>query len=253
MLKFVRSGLCAQAMPKPAQATRATGTLCTLALAAWLGACSSTPPAADNAGSPVVTRTAANTVWASPEAVAAAQEAARVAAAERDARERAETARRSAPAPTADKPPASTTTAAAAGAGTGATAGAAPAAPSAGSQVIVPGTMAAEPLQRVVYFDYDSFSLRPEAQPMVERRARAMLNQAQTKLLLEGHADERGGSEYNLALGQKRAEAVLRALAVLGVPVERMEATSFGSSRPAVEGRDEQAWSQNRRVEIKEQ
>jgi peptidoglycan-associated lipoprotein len=105
---------------------------------------------------------------------------------------------------------------------------------------------------RLIYFDYDSVALRAEAQPMVERRARALLNQPQARLLLEGHADERGGSEYNLALGQKRAEAVLRALVVLGVPEARLEATSFGSTRPAVEGRDENAWSQNRRVEIKE-
>jgi peptidoglycan-associated lipoprotein len=213
-------------------------------------ACTSAPPATDTGDGPVVTRTAANTVWATPEAVAAAQEAARSAAAERDARVRAEAAaRRSPPAAAADKPQASTT----APAGTaGATAEVSPSAPGTGGQAIGPGTMAVEPLQRVVYFDYDSFALRAEAQPMVERRARALLNQPQARLLLEGHADERGGSEYNLALGQKRAEAVLRALVVVGVPEARLEATSFGSTRPAVEGRDENAWSQNRRVEIKE-
>jgi len=67
---------------------------------------------------------------------------------------------------------------------------------------------------------------------------------------LEGHTDERGGREYNLALGQRRAEAVRRALAVLGVSDNQMEAVSFGKEKPAVPGSDEAAWAKNRRVEI---
>ena len=69
---------------------------------------------------------------------------------------------------------------------------------------------------------------------------------------LQGHADERGGREYNLALGQKRAEAVARALELLGVNPAQIEAVSFGEERPAVEGRDEAAWAKNRRVELKD-
>jgi peptidoglycan-associated lipoprotein len=67
---------------------------------------------------------------------------------------------------------------------------------------------------------------------------------------LEGHTDERGGREYNLALGQRRAEAVRRALALLGVADSQMEAVSFGKEKPAVPGSDEAAWAKNRRVEI---
>jgi peptidoglycan-associated lipoprotein len=226
--------------------------LCMAATAALLAACAnplSTPSTAAGDAA-VVTRTADNTVWATPAAIEAARQAARQAAAERDARVRAEAAAARAAAQPAAATMAGST------AGTAATTGLAAATAPAQRPSAEPGTganaEAPAPLQRVVYFDYDSDSLRPEAQPMVERRARALLSQPQARLLLEGHADERGGSEYNLALGQRRAQAVLRALVLLGVPEDRLEATSLGSTRPAVEGRDEQAWSQNRRVEIKE-
>ena len=69
-------------------------------------------------------------------------------------------------------------------------------------------------------------------------------------MVLEGHTDERGGREYNLALGQKRADAVRRALALMGVQETQMEAVSFGKEKPAVQGSGEEAWSQNRRVEL---
>ena len=71
-------------------------------------------------------------------------------------------------------------------------------------------------------------------------------------MVVEGHTDERGGREYNLALGQKRAEAVAKSLALLGVPESRIEAVSFGEERPAVAGADESAWSRNRRAELKD-
>ncbi|WP_160012802.1 OmpA family protein, partial [Rhizobium sp. 18055] len=70
------------------------------------------------------------------------------------------------------------------------------------------------------------------------------------KVMIEGHTDDRGGREYNLALGQKRAEAVRRALGLLGVPDSQMEAVSFGKEKPAVQGNSEDAFSQNRRVEL---
>jgi peptidoglycan-associated lipoprotein len=71
-------------------------------------------------------------------------------------------------------------------------------------------------------------------------------------MVIEGHTDERGGREYNLALGQKRAEAVLRALVMLGAADNQLEAVSFGKERPAVQGSDEAAWAQNRRAELKD-
>lgn len=103
---------------------------------------------------------------------------------------------------------------------------------------------------RLVYFDYDSFQIKAESQPIIEAHARFLRANPQRKVSLEGHTDERGGREYNLALGQKRAEAVRRALALLGVADAQMEAVSFGKEKPAATGSDEAAWAQNRRVEI---
>ena len=103
---------------------------------------------------------------------------------------------------------------------------------------------------RLVYFDYDSFQIKADSQPIIEAHARFLRANPQRKVSLEGHTDERGGREYNLALGQKRAEAVRRALALLGVSDGQMEAVSFGKEKPAVMGSDEAAWAQNRRVEI---
>lgn len=105
-------------------------------------------------------------------------------------------------------------------------------------------------VSRLVYFDYDSFDLKPESQSVIEAHARFLRANAQRKVSLEGHTDERGGREYNLALGQKRAEAVRRALSLLGVADAQMEAVSFGKEKPAATGSDEAAWAQNRRVEI---
>lgn len=106
-------------------------------------------------------------------------------------------------------------------------------------------------LPSTIYFDYDSFLVRPDALPTVEGYAKRMQATPSQHLTLEGHTDERGGREYNLALGQKRAEAVLRSLTLLGVADDKLEAVSMGEEQPAVEGADEAAWSQNRRVEFK--
>lgn len=103
---------------------------------------------------------------------------------------------------------------------------------------------------KVIYFDYDSFAIRPESQPIVEAHARHLKADRNRKANLEGHTDERGGREYNLALGQKRSEAVRRALTLLGVPDSQLEAVSYGKEKPAVQGSDEAAWAQNRRVEL---
>lgn len=105
---------------------------------------------------------------------------------------------------------------------------------------------------RVLYFDYDSFTLRDEAKPIIEAHARRLMSDRSQRMLVEGHADERGSHEYNLALGQKRADAVVRALTLVGAPAAQLEAVSFGEERPAVRAANEEAWSKNRRVELKD-
>jgi len=104
--------------------------------------------------------------------------------------------------------------------------------------------------ERVVYFDYDSFVIKPEYQTLIEAHSRFLKANNGRKVVIEGHTDERGGREYNLALGQKRSEAVRRALALLGVPDSQVEAVSFGKEKPAMPGSDEAAMAQNRRAEL---
>ena len=106
-------------------------------------------------------------------------------------------------------------------------------------------------VSHVVFFDYDSFVIKAEARPVIENHARFLQTNKQRKAMLEGHTDERGGREYNLALGQKRAEAVQRALVLLGVPESQLEAVSYGKEKPAAQGADEASYAKNRRVEFK--
>ena len=103
---------------------------------------------------------------------------------------------------------------------------------------------------RVLYFDYDSFTIKPEFQGAIEMHARFLSTNKTRKIAIEGHTDERGGREYNLALGQKRAEAVRRSLALLGVAETQVEAVSFGKEKPAMTGDTEDAFAKNRRAEI---
>lgn len=103
---------------------------------------------------------------------------------------------------------------------------------------------------RTVYFDYDSFAIRPEFQSVIEAHAKFIKADKAKKVAIEGHTDERGGREYNLALGQKRAEAVRRAMGLLGVAENQVEAVSFGKEKPAVQGSTEAAMEKNRRAEI---
>jgi len=103
---------------------------------------------------------------------------------------------------------------------------------------------------RVIYFDYDSYTIRPEFQPVIEAHAKYLRANATRKVVLEGHTDERGGREYNLALGQKRSEAVRKALVLLGVPESQLEAVSFGKEKPVALGSDEESMAKNRRAEI---
>ena len=103
---------------------------------------------------------------------------------------------------------------------------------------------------RIIYFDYDSNEIKPQFQQLIEAHARYLKANTARHVVIEGHTDERGGSEYNLALGQRRSEAVRRALGLLGVPDAQVEAVSLGKEKPAIEGHDESAWQQNRRAEI---
>jgi peptidoglycan-associated lipoprotein len=101
-----------------------------------------------------------------------------------------------------------------------------------------------------VYFDFDSYSIRPEFQTVIEAHARVLKADKAKKASIQGHTDERGGREYNLALGQKRAEAVRRALSLSGVSDAQMEAVSFGKEKPAMLGGSDAAMEKNRRAEI---
>lgn len=103
---------------------------------------------------------------------------------------------------------------------------------------------------RIIYFDYDSNEIKPEFQSLIEQHARFLRANPSRRVVIEGHTDERGGREYNLALGQRRAESVRRAMGLLGVTDAQVEAVSFGEEKPASPGADESAWSQNRRAEI---
>jgi peptidoglycan-associated lipoprotein len=105
---------------------------------------------------------------------------------------------------------------------------------------------------RIVYFDFDSFTIKDEYRPMIDANAKVLSTLKTKRIMIEGHTDERGGREYNLALGQKRAESVARAMALLGVSENQIEAVSFGKERPAAQGSDEAAWAKNRRAEIKD-
>lgn len=105
-------------------------------------------------------------------------------------------------------------------------------------------------VSRIVYFDYDSYVIKPEFQAQIDAHARYLKADPKRKAVIEGHTDERGGREYNLALGQRRAEAVRRAMGLLGVADGQIEAVSFGKEKPAVQGTGEGIWSKNRRAEI---
>ncbi len=101
-----------------------------------------------------------------------------------------------------------------------------------------------------IYFDYNTYTIKPEYQRMLEQDFAALKTMPQVNLRLEGNADERGSREYNLALGQKRAEAVRHALALLGVPDSRMEAVSYGKEKPRATCHEEKCWAEDRRADV---
>jgi peptidoglycan-associated lipoprotein len=106
--------------------------------------------------------------------------------------------------------------------------------------------------KRSVYFDYDSNAVKDEFRPVVQAHSKYMTaDKRDAKIRIEGNCDERGSREYNLALGQRRAEAVKKVMTVLGVQDGRIETVSFGEEKPASQGHDEGAWAQNRRADIK--
>ena len=104
--------------------------------------------------------------------------------------------------------------------------------------------------KRSVFFDYDRFEIRSEFQPLVEAHGRYLATSKQRHIVIEGNADERGSREYNLALGQKRADAVKSRLTLLGATDNQIETISYGEERPRANGHDEASWAQNRRADI---
>jgi peptidoglycan-associated lipoprotein len=104
--------------------------------------------------------------------------------------------------------------------------------------------------KRTIYFDFDSFVVKDEFRATVDAHAKYLQANKAARMTLQGHADERGSREYNIALGQKRADAVKQLMMLLGAAESQIETVSFGKEKPKVEGHDEGAWAQNRRVEI---
>jgi peptidoglycan-associated lipoprotein len=106
-------------------------------------------------------------------------------------------------------------------------------------------------LSQVVHFDYDEATIRSDAQELLAAKVPVLRANPQIRLRIEGHADERGSVEYNLALGMRRAQAVRQYLADFGIDASRFETFSFGEDRPMQQGASESAWSQNRRAEFR--
>jgi len=117
----------------------------------------------------------------------------------------------------------------------------------------LPGAQGAEAAllaKTTVYFDFDSSEIKPDYAPIVAAHGKRLAADRSLKVRLEGHTDERGSAEYNVALGERRAQAVKRGLLLQGATEGQLTTVSYGEERPAAEGHDETAWAQNRRVEI---
>lgn len=104
--------------------------------------------------------------------------------------------------------------------------------------------------QRVVYFDFDKSDVKPEFMAVIQAHAQYLADNPNARVTLEGHTDERGSREYNIALGNRRAQAVRRMLMFHGVADRQVATVSYGEEKPAASGQSEQAWARNRRVEI---
>jgi peptidoglycan-associated lipoprotein len=106
------------------------------------------------------------------------------------------------------------------------------------------------PAQRSVYYDFDRSDIKPEFRPAVEAHARYLHDHPDARVTVEGNGDERGSREYNLALGQKRAEAVQKMMRLSGATEGQIEAVSFGEEKPKALGHDEASWAENRRSDV---
>jgi peptidoglycan-associated lipoprotein len=104
--------------------------------------------------------------------------------------------------------------------------------------------------KRSIYFDFDSFAIKDEYRGTVEAHSKYLVSNKARKVVVQGNTDERGSREYNLALGQKRSEAVRKAMASLGVAEAQIEAVSFGEEKPRAAGHDEASWAENRRADL---
>ena len=136
--------------------------------------------------------------------------------------------------------------------GSGAAGGAAGGAPASQvGAVDLAGQDPGDKFGRVILFDFDSYVVRDDFRPLVEGYAKALNTDRNKKVVVEGHTDDRGSREYNLALGQRRAEAVQRSLTLLGVQGVQVEAVSYGKERPADPAQNEAAWAKNRRAELR--
>ncbi len=131
--------------------------------------------------------------------------------------------------------------------------------PSAGTAQSTVATVTLDPLDdpkgelaaRSVYFGYDDFTVDSKYQPVVQAHGRFLQGRPQVQIRIEGNTDERGSREYNLALGDKRAQVVARQLELMGAKPAQIEPVSYGEERPKSEGRDEAAWAENRRADIR--
>jgi peptidoglycan-associated lipoprotein len=105
-------------------------------------------------------------------------------------------------------------------------------------------------MKRSVYYEFDKYDVKPEYRTLVESHARWLKANPQAKLVIEGNADERGSREYNVALGQRRAESVTKMLMLLGAKADQIEAVSWGEEKPRSGGHEEASWSENRRADF---
>ena len=134
-----------------------------------------------------------------------------------------------------------------------------PATPPAGTSQSAVATVTLDPLDdpkgalaaRSVYFGYDDFTVDAKYQPLVQAHGRFLQGHAQVQIRIEGNTDERGSREYNLALGDKRAQVVAKQLELMGAKPAQIEPVSYGEERPKSEGHDEAAWAENRRADIR--
>ena len=107
--------------------------------------------------------------------------------------------------------------------------------------------------KRSIFYDFDKFDVKDEYRPLIEAHAKFLREHPEMKMLIQGNTDERGSREYNLALGQRRADAVKQMLQLLGASSEQIETLSFGEEKPKSQGHDEAAWAENRRADIRYQ